>query len=197
MDISNATWASLHRACDEATDPIWMMGDCNANLHNTDDARVNEATGATARSTRGAEIQAFIGSSGICSFGQTKLHQQKQGFWMWHLCHKVQGAEQHIKSVCDYILGPRTNPIVNNRTRDVKWIQTDCHMVYMDCLTQQQQHRKYVRGCKKFPAHNDPNDSINHEYAKVVKLQKSETDNVEHGMRPTWILEKTWDLMQC
>jgi hypothetical protein len=61
-DISNATWAGLQRACNEATDPIWMMGDYNANLHDMDNARVNEATGASARSKRGAEIQAFISS---------------------------------------------------------------------------------------------------------------------------------------
>jgi hypothetical protein len=109
---------------------------------------------------------------------------------------EVQGAEQHIKSVCDYILGPRTDPIVKYQTRDVKWIQTDCHMVYMDCLTQGQQHMTYIQGRKKFLAHNDPISLIDHEYTTVAKLQKSD-DNEECGSRrPTWILEKTWDLMQ-
>jgi Reverse transcriptase (RNA-dependent DNA polymerase) len=195
-DISDATWAGLHRACDEATDPIWMMGDYNANLHDTDDARVNEATGASARSTRGAEIQAFISSLGIRSFGRTKLHRRKQGFWTWHLRREVQGAEQHIKSVCDYILGPRTDPIVKYRTRDVKWIQTDHRMVYMDCLTRRQQHLTYIRGRKKFPARNDPISSIDQEYAAVAKLQKSDDDKERGPERPTWILEKTWDLMR-
>jgi hypothetical protein len=143
-DISNATWAGLQKACDEVVDPIWMLGDFNANLHDADDARVNSATGTAAGNTRGAEIQAFISTLGISNYSRTKLHRMRQGTWTWHCGANVQGAGQHVKSMCDYILGQRLDPVVKYHTRAIKWIQMDHQMVYINLLIQQQQHMAYI-----------------------------------------------------
>lgn len=52
--ISGATWHGLHQACDEAKDPVWLLGDFNCNPHNTDDTRLDAALGPNP--TRSAKV---------------------------------------------------------------------------------------------------------------------------------------------
>jgi hypothetical protein len=104
LEIAGSTWSSLKCACDEAKDPVWLIGDFNCNLHDTDGARLDAAIGPNG--TRSVEVQAFVSSMGVQSFGMMKLHRKQQGFWIW-------GREEKLKSVCDYILGPRTDLVVS------------------------------------------------------------------------------------
>jgi hypothetical protein len=191
-DISGATWAGLKRACDEATDPVWLIGDFNCNLHDTDDARLDAAIGPSG--TRAAEIQALVSSMGVMSSGRTKLHRRKQGFWTWSMFRKVQGQEQRLRSVCDYILGPRTDPIISYWTRSVEWIQTDHQMVYVDLLVRRQEHINYMRGRKTFPTNNSPEDEIDRKYAELVALQPK-VQHANRMLRPNWISERAWKMI--
>jgi exonuclease III len=194
-DISDVTWAGLQKACDEVVDPIWMLGDFNTNLHDANVVWANSATGTAAGSTRQQEIQAFISTLGISNYGRTKLHRTRQGTWTWHLWCNVQGAEQHVKSVCDYILGPRLDPVVKYCIRAIRWIQTDHQMVYIDLLIQRQQHMTYIHGRKRFPKRIEPMLPIDLEYNNLVKQQRK--PKLEGGpARPTWILSRTWTLMR-
>jgi len=191
-EISSNTWSSLQRACNEAKDPVWLIGDFNCNLHDMDNARLDATIGPNG--VRSVEVQAFVSSMGVQSFGRTKLHHKRQGFWMWGMRQMVQGREEKLKSVCDYILGPRMDPIMLYRTRSVKWIQTDHRMVYVDLLIHRQEHLNYMQGRKTFPNNNDPETNIDRQYAELVALQpKVMHENCKR--KPNWILERAWKMI--
>lgn len=42
-EISGATWNGLEQACKEVKNPVWLLGDFNHNLHNTDNTRLDAA----------------------------------------------------------------------------------------------------------------------------------------------------------
>jgi hypothetical protein len=176
----------LQRACNEAKDPVWLLRDFNCNLHDTDNTRLDAALGPNP--TRSAEVQAR-------SFGRTKLHRRRQGFWTWGMNRTVQNAPQHIRSVCDYILGPRTDVILAYRTRYVQWTQTDHWVIYVDLPMQRQQHVEYVRGRKKFPSDGTPTSEIDRRYAELIRLQVKQPAE-DRRQKPNWISATTWQMIR-
>jgi hypothetical protein len=107
--ITKATWNGLQTACMEATDPMWILGNVNVNLHSNHAIRLNEALQSNT-DQRSVEVQAFL-AMGVESFGLLKLQRRKTGVWTWFMEQTVGGIRQKVNSICDYILGPKTNKV--------------------------------------------------------------------------------------
>jgi hypothetical protein len=194
-EISEETWAALRMACDEAVDPVWLLGDFNVDLHSIRAERLNAATDSCT-DTRSAEIQAFVASMGCEDFGRTKLARRRTGIWTWSMKRMVDGVHQHIKSVCDYILGPVTDPVSKHRVRHTTLISTDHRMVYVDLRCSAEEHRHYLRGRKRFPGLRGPRSAIDIEYAELVEMQERQ-QQLRRKARPSWISDATWALIRA
>jgi exonuclease III len=194
-EITEETWAALRKACDEAVDPVWLLGDFNADLHSIRAERMNAAMG-NSTDTRSAEIQAFVASMGCEDFARTKLERRRTGVWTWSMKRMVDGVRKHVKSVCDYILGPIKDPVSKHRVRCTTLIQTDHRMVYADLRCSAKEHREYLRGRKRFPGLRGPKSAIDIEYAELVELQERQQQQIRKA-RPSWISEATWALIRA
>jgi exonuclease III len=193
-EISEETWEALRQACDEAVDPIWLLGDFNVDLHSLQAVRLNAAQNSTT-DTRSAEVQAFVASMGCENFGHTKLQRRKTGVWTWSMKRVVNGAKQHIKSICDYILGPKNDPVQTHRVQTTTFISTDHRVVYLDLRVLAAEHREYVRGRKRFPSMKGPKSAVDIEYAELIELQEKQKMQ-RWSARPSWISDSTWALIK-
>jgi exonuclease III len=193
-EISSATWNGLQRACEEAKDPIWILGDLNVNLQSVRSYRLDHATQSDT-TVRCAEIQAFLATWGVENFGHTKLQRRHQGVWTWKHRRVVDGDTVVVKSICDYILGPRTDKVRAYRTRQTTYVHTDHRLVYVDLETNPKDHKDYVRGRKMFPRSTDTESPVDREYEALVKLQERQV--AQKGReKPGWISAETWRLIR-
>jgi hypothetical protein len=130
-EIAPATWNGSQKACKEAHDPIWILGDLNINLQSArsfwlDHEQQNDTT------VHCAEVQAFLATWGVENFGHTKIQWRRTGVWTWSLCRVIDDEEVVVKSICDYILGPHTDHVWAYRTCQTTYIRTNHRLVYVD-----------------------------------------------------------------
>jgi exonuclease III len=193
-EIAPATWNGLQRACEEAHDPIWILGDLNVNLQSARSFRLDHAQQSDT-TVRRAEIQAFLATWGVENFGHTKLQRRKSGVWTWSLRRTVNDEEVVVKSICDYILGPRTDHVRAYQTRHTTYIRTDHRLVYVDLEIKPEEHKRYMRGRARFPRTQEPDTPIDKEYEALLKLQERQVAQ-RHKTKPGWIKEDTWKLIR-
>jgi exonuclease III len=193
-EIDGDTWNGLSLACQEAKDPIWIIGDLNVNLHSTQTSRLDLALNENS-STRCAEVKAFVASWGCENFGHTKLQRKRTGVWSWRHRRTIDGSKMTIKSVCDFICGPRTDPVRSYRTRSTTNVRTDHRMVYVDLLIRPKEHQRYMRGRKKFPFLRGPDLDVDLEYFELLKLQEAQQRDLRKA-KPSWISEEAWNAIR-
>jgi exonuclease III len=189
--ISDATWSGLRLA---AMDPIWILGDFNVDLHTNRATRLNAALNDNSDGWS-VEVQAFVATMGVESFGHTKLQHRKSGVWTWSLSRTVAGQHQLVKSICDYILGPKTDRVLNYRTRKTTLIDMDHRMVYLDLKISLDEHKQYMRCRKKFPTMKGPQSEVDMAYAELIELQQQQMVE-RHKAKPGWISNQTWELIR-
>jgi Reverse transcriptase (RNA-dependent DNA polymerase)/Endonuclease/Exonuclease/phosphatase family len=192
--IDATTWAGLQQACEEAVDPIWILGDLNADLHSRRPDRL-DAMVETETSESTAEIKAFLATWGCENFGKSRLQRRRTGIWTWRLWRRTDGKATVVKSVCDYILGPRTDVIRRYRTKRTTYIRTDHRMVFVDFALDPKTHKLYLEGRKRFPFLRGPNTAVDLEYMELVKLQEGDQQKMR-TTKPGWISETTWGLIK-
>ena len=112
------------------------------------------------------------------------------------MTREIDGVRRKIKSICDYILGPRNDPVATHRVRHTTFIETDHRMVYVDLRLSAKDHQKYMRSRKKFPSLRGPKSSIDIEYAELVALQDNQQLQ-QRKARPSWISDATWALIRA
>jgi exonuclease III len=95
-EINGDTWNGLQQACAEANDPIWILGDFNADLHSINSARMDLAQNQDT-SVRTAEIKAFIATWGCNNFAHTKIQRRSTGVWTWRHRRTINGEKVTIK----------------------------------------------------------------------------------------------------
>jgi hypothetical protein len=77
-----------------------------------------------------------------------------------------------VKSVFDYILGPRTDVMRRYCTKRTTYVQTDHRMVFVDFELDQRAHALYLEGRKRFPFLHGPKTTVDLEYLELVRLQE-------------------------
>jgi endonuclease/exonuclease/phosphatase family metal-dependent hydrolase len=170
-EIEDVTWDGMQRACEEATDPIWFLGDFNVDL------------------------QSSQASWGCDNFAHTKIQRRSTGVWTWRLRRSIDGESITIKSVCDYILGPKTDPVTLFHTRRTTNIRMDHRMIYVDLKLRPAEHMEYLRGRKRFPFLKGPTSDVDREYLELLSLQ-AELNVDRRKQQPGWISDDTWKCIQ-
>jgi hypothetical protein len=123
------------------------------------------------------------------------LANEKGRWWTWPMKRVVGGVQQHIKSMCNYILGPKDDSVQTHRERKTTLISTDHRVVYVDLWVSAAAHREYVRGRKRFLSLEGPKSAIDIKYAELIELQEKQKMQW-WSARPSWISDATWVLIR-
>ena len=204
-EFNGATLNYLSEALEEATVPVIVMGDLNANARETGQAGLRGPLygegGPGER--RQAEILSVLSSFHLADVGRGFRQKPKVGTWTWGMWR----GDTRIRSTLDYVLSDGSTRFTRHRVRTVPYARTDHRAVYADfTLESMKKHRRVVKRDSTFPI---PPPGVNstaadQQFAEPVagiprddrtrdeRARKRE----ERRARPHWISAETWQMIR-
>ncbi len=149
-EFNGATLNYLSEALEETDVPVIVMGDLNANVRMTGEAR---RTGPLygdggPGERRQAEILGALSSFNLHDVGRGFRQKPTVGTWTWAMWREG----KRIRSTLDYVLADGKTQFTRHRVRTVTHARTDHRAVYADfTLESMKKHRRVVQRDSKFP----------------------------------------------
>jgi exonuclease III len=198
-EVDDVSIDSMVKAAKAAKDPVTVLGDFNANLAESTEARLRGQLSGLGTGNGGGEIErrrvavaAAVASLGLNDTGHGFKQKANIGTWTWQMHRR--GVR--VRSVVDYILMTSTFGMRRHRVRQCQYVGTDHWVVYVDLpLAATKKHKRYAFSFRNWPSPLPKGDNMTAAdklFQKCLDSKLPPEKRKPGAIKPSWISLGTW-----